>query len=304
MRILIICSATQNKISPFITEQAESLMNLGVEYDYFTIKSKGIKGYLKHLPSLKKKIRNYHPDLIHAHYGLSGLLANLQRKVPVITTYHGSDINNDNVFRLSKWAIRLSNHNIFVSQKNADKAKVRKNWSLIPCGVDTNIFVPVEKKKARDKMGLSVSGKYVLFAGAFDNRVKNYPFAQKAIELLKTSVTLIELKGYQRKEVALLMSAVDVCLMTSFTEGSPQFIKEAMACNRPVVTANVGDVAEIIADTEGCYVLQKDIDTFVKAITNALKCERTKGRERIKYLGLDLDTVAHRLVDIYHNISK
>ncbi|MBP1664745.1 MAG: glycosyl transferase group 1, partial [Bacteroidetes bacterium] len=105
--------------------------------------------------------------------GLSGLMANLQRKVPVITTYHGSDINNNAVFRFSKWSIRLSFFNIFVSLKNFEKANHKNNSTIIPCGIDTDLFSPSDKNQSRNKLSFTSDEKLVLFAGAFDNPVKN-----------------------------------------------------------------------------------------------------------------------------------
>ena len=146
LKVLIVCSKNSGRIAPFITDQVEGLIGAGLECDYFTIEGKGVWGYFSHLKRLNNKIRDSAPDLIHAHYGLSGLLANLQRKIPVITTYHGSDINHTKAFRFSKVAIRLSAWNIFVSQKNVNRAGVNKHYSLLPCGVDMSVFKPVEKK--------------------------------------------------------------------------------------------------------------------------------------------------------------
>lgn len=154
MKILIVCSKNSGNIAPFISEQVNALNKNGVETDYFTIEQKGLVGYLKSRRALLKKIEAFHPEIIHAHYGLSGLLANLQRKIPVVTTYPGSDINNDKAFLFSRRSIRLSKHNIFVSQKNIEKANVKDKYSLIPCGVDTNLFFPKEKMEYRKQFKL------------------------------------------------------------------------------------------------------------------------------------------------------
>ena len=302
MKILIVCSANSGKVAPFIQEQVEALtMNFDVECSFFLIKEKGPLGYLKHLPLLRKTIQEYKPDIIHAHYGYSGLLANLQRKTPVITTYHGSDINVDAAFILSKLSIYLSSYNIFVSLKNLTKANKISNSSLIPCAVDTNTFYPSNKDECRKDLRLDINKKYVLFSNSFDIKVKNAPLAKSAISLMD-NVVLLELKGYKRKDVAKLMNAVDVCLMTSISEGSPQFIKEAMACNCPIVSVNVGDVKEVIAHTEGCFVS----DTYKKEeIAEKIKMalqfgKRTTGRERIFEMGLDTKSVSEKLMQIYN----
>ena len=303
MKILIICSKNSGRIAPFITDQVEALQKAGVVCDYFTVEGKGVKGYLRNYTPMMRKIREFQPDIIHAHYGLSGLLANLQRKVPVVTTYHGSDINNPKVRQISKVAMKLSAWNIFVSKKNIKLARVKKKFSLIPCGVDTNIFRPMDRKAERKKLGFSVSDKIVLFAGAFDNPVKNPELATEAVSKISVA-RMIELKGYNRKQVAGLMNAVDVCLMTSHTEGSPQFIKEAMACNCPIVSVNVGDVKEVLEGVNGCLITEKSaINVALKIQEVLIKNERTNGYEKIKNSGYEATVVAERIKNVYKNIS-
>ncbi|NDV46038.1 glycosyltransferase [Paludibacter sp. 221] len=302
MRILIVASYNSGEFSAFVIEQTKELEKLGVEIDFYGKIGNGYKGYLRNRKQLIQKVKVFQPDIIHAHYGLSGLLANLQRKVPVVTTYHGSDINNDSIFRFSKIAIYLSAFNIFVSEKNRQKTKLNKNQVVIPCGVDVELFKPIEKKIAREKFGFTKDDKIVLFAGAFDNKVKNVELAKKAIGVIP-NIKLIELKGYSREEVAELMNAVDAVLMTSFSEGSPQFIKEAMACNKPIVSVDVGDVKEIMGDTEGCYLAERTPEDIAEKLRQALNFSRpTIGRKRIIELGVDSETVAKKIIDIYKTI--
>jgi glycosyltransferase involved in cell wall biosynthesis len=307
MKILIVCSATNQQIAPFIQEQADSLKYFGEMVDFFLIKQKGIKGYLQALPKLKARIRDFKPDIIHAHYGLSGLLANLQRKIPVITTFHGSDINDPKVLRWSKWALWLSAHSIFVSQKTIDIANGRKRYSLLPCGIDTNIFYPVGKMEARQELGWDAKATYILFAGSQDNAIKNYSLAKKAVDLIE-GTKLIELKDYNRNEVNLALNAADVALMTSFSEGSPQFIKEAMACNCPIVSTDVGDVKELIKDTNGCYITTLQVNSVVEQLQKSLNFAATEGRingrSRLETTGLTDKQIAARLIEIYKHCVR
>lgn len=304
MKILFVCSKNSGKVASFIVEQAEAVQQAGLEVDFFTIEGKGWKGYLSNRPLLIKKIKEFKPNVIHAHYGLSGLLANTQRKVPVITTFHGSDINDPEVFRFSKWAIRLSAWNIFVSEKNIQVAKVKHKYSLIPCGVNTNLFKPIDKQVARNELGLKPDEKLVLFAGSFDNPVKNSALALQAINFLP-EVRLLELKNYSREEVALLMNAVDVCLMTSLNEGSPQFIKEAMACNCPIVSVDVGDVKEQIEDVENCFITEARPEKIAEKIDTIFtnRSKRTNGREKLMKSGLEQSVVANQLIKIYRKYA-
>ena len=108
MRVLVVASFNKGHFAPFIVEQAEALKEQGCEIEFFGLQGKGFRGYLHNVPQLKQKIREFRPDIIHAHYGLSGLFANLQREIPVVTTYHGSDINDKSALPFSKMAIWLS----------------------------------------------------------------------------------------------------------------------------------------------------------------------------------------------------
>lgn len=302
MKVLIVCSKTNGKVAPFITEQVESLRASGVELDYFFIEQKGIKGYLQSFSLLKQAIKTVEPEVIHAHYGLSGLLANLQRRVPVVTTYHGSDINDPRIKRYSNIALRLSHYNIFVSQRLADAIRYKKRYSVIPCGVDMSLFHPIEKQVARESLGWTQEGKYIVFSGNPEDKVKNFELAQQAVSLLPNT-QLIPLVGFTREEVNLLLNAADVALMTSFTEGSPQFIKEAMACNCPIVSTDVGDVVSLTPNLTGCFIASQEQADIANKLQAAIEFshsgKRTEGRKKIKQAGIDLHTIALRIKAIF-----
>lgn len=302
MRVLFVARSNNNHYAPFITEQVEAIEKQGVECQVFGVNGKGIVGYLSQIPRLKKAIRDFRPDLIHAHYGLCGLLANYQRKVPVVTTYHGSDINDPRVLRLSKIAIQRSRFNIFVSQNNVDVAEPRKNFALIPCGINLEDYPVMEQSEARRQMGLDLSMHYVLFAGAFVNHVKNAPLAKAAMDYIPNA-ELLELKGYSRQQVACLMQAADAFLMTSFTEGSPQVIKEAMACGCPIVSVDVGDVRERIEKIGGCFISSREPAKLADCIKRALAYEgRTRGRDAIGRSGLLNENIAARIISVYRSL--
>ena len=198
MKILIVASDKNGHFAPFIEEQITALQAYGMEIIRYGVTGKGIAGYLRELPALRRLIRAERPDIIHAHYGLCGLLANLQRLVPVVTTYHGSDINVPSILRFSKIAMRLSAYNIFVSKRNIDLAIGRRGeeakrrlgkYSLLPCGI--NLPKPWSEMHSQQveqltlnqwvQEVLSADAKHVLFAGAFDNAVKDPELAKSVI---------------------------------------------------------------------------------------------------------------------------
>ena len=306
MRVLIVARCKNGKYAPFITEQVKALEKAGVECRYFGIDKKGLFGYLSHYGRFRKVIRDYEPNVIHAHYGLCGLFANFQRRVPVITTYHGTDINDPAVRMISRFSLHLSAWAIFVSRRTLDIASPQKHFSLLPCGIDLCIIQMTPKRVARQKMGLSEEKKYVLFSGAFNDVVKNAPLAQETVSLLPDYVELLELKGYSRDEVTYLMCAADAFLMTSFSEGSPQVIKEALACGCPIVSVDVGDVRERVSGVTGCFVANTyEREELAELLQKAILFEnRTNGLDRVVSDKLDNEHVAERLLEIYTEISN
>lgn len=305
MKILIVASDKGGHFVPFIEEQINALQKQGCEVLRFGITGHGVVGYLKCLPALRRVIRNQQPDIVHAHYGLSALLANLQRRVPVVSTYHGSDINVPSVLPFSKMAMRLSAWNIFVSQHNVDIAQPKKKYSIIPCGIDLSDVQLTSKVDARAKMHILQDAKYILFAGSFSNAVKDPGLAKQTIALLP-GVELKELRGYSREEVNFLMCGADAFLMTSKTEGSPQVIKEAMACGCPIVSTDVGDVKERTDGIDGCYVASsREPQELANLLGKALSSEgKTTGRQHLIKMGLTNDLITNQLIAIYYKILR
>lgn len=305
MRILVVASYNRGSFAPYVVEQIEALCRAGCDVAVFGVHGKGLKGYLENLPALMRKVHSFCPDIIHAHYGLSGLLASLQRKVPVVVTYHGSDINKRSIFRFSKMAMLLSAWDIFVSRKTMEIAKPKKKYTLLPCGINVCDLQMTDKQEARRKMHLQENKEYVLFSSAFDNQVKNAHLAQDAVNLLSDeNVELLELKDYSRDEVTLLMCAADAFLMTSNSEGSPQVIKEALACGCPIVSVDVGDVKERIRKVEGCYIAEtrepQELSELLQKVIMSGK--RVLGRDAVINDGLDNKQVAQRLIEIYQKL--
>ncbi len=310
-KVLIVCSGNAPNFKfevhqAFVFDQVNAISKNypEVNFDYFFIQGTGINGYLSNLKRLKRRLKVQKFDIIHAHFALSGLLANLQRSVPVVCSFHGSDINLLKNRFISIIVAILSKKTIYVSNKLYNKAIFKKDKNIIPCGVDFGIFNTIEKKLAQQKMNLNSSKKYILFSSSFTNKIKNYQLLKEALGLLKSrNIEILELKDYSREEVALLINAADICVMTSLSEGSPQFIKEAMACNCPIVSTEVGDVKDLISGTDGSYLTSFDPFDVAEKIKMAFAFgKRTNGRENIQQL--DNNKIAKRIVSIYENILQ
>jgi teichuronic acid biosynthesis glycosyltransferase TuaC len=310
MKILVVCSGNYKnfefrKDQAFVYDQAEAVRQYYQDFTYntFFVTGRGLKGYLVNLPKLKKRIRESNPDIIHAHGGHTGLLCVLQRKVPVIVSFHGSDINFLKGRAISTLSSLCSAGSIFVSENLKRKTRIRnKNSFVIPCGVDFDLFYPVDKTEAQQALGMKAGSKYILFSSWFNYPEKNYPLAREAMKLIP-EIPLLELKNRSREEVNLLINGSELLLMTSSSEGSPQIIKEGMACNCPIVSTDVGDVRQVLQMTEGTFICRPEPSDVAEKIHTALNYGRkTHGREKIGHL--DNKLIAGKIVDAYRTIAK
>ena len=309
MKILLIGRYKRqfpNNLLPFIIEQGEAIRKCGVEVDYFVVEGNGLLSYFTQRKSLMHKIKDFKPDLIHAHYGLSGITAVLQNKVPVVTTFHNGETLSFSANILSSLFSLRTKFMVYVAQHIYDLAylKRKKNHVILPCGIDLHECVITDKEIARKELGFLPDKKYILFGGGFDNLRKNYPLLKDGIDLLKRDdIEVLEMKGLTRLQISKILSACDLFALPTKSEGSPQALKEAMACNCPIVATDVADIKHLLGDIEGHYICTFDPRDVAEQVEKALAFNgRTKGRERIIELGLTNDLVAKKLVDIYQSI--
>ena len=319
MKILFVASDKNGNFSPFVVEQREALIQAGMMVDSYAHRAHGILNYLKEVRHLRRAIKIAKPNVVHAHFGLTGLMATLATiglRVPVVVTYHGCDINDTKLRPFSRIAMQLSAWNIFVTHRqlinafgSEQSARRSKRWSIIPCGVNIQACDQkyVDETWFENKFP---SNSYVLFAGSFESEVKDPTLAKHVIEAYnqlypEDAVELLELHGYSRSEVVTLMHQCNALLLTSIREGSPQVIKEAMACGCPIVSVDVGDVAERVDGVEGCYVVaSRDPQELAKALAQSIHFGRTKGKEKLLEARLDNAQIAERLIDLYTKVTK
>ena len=307
LNVLFISSDKNGKINPIIKAQGESLKNQNVNVDYFLIKKPGIKGYLRSILELRRLVKSNDYDICHAHYSLSGIVASLGYSGPVITSLMGSDVNKNLLMNsvAKLFAKKVWNHTIVKSKQMSTNLSGNR-VSVIPNGVDISSFKWVNKINAQKKLGWNNKMQHILFAANPDRPEKNFGLAKKAFKTLSKNNQNVELHtliNIPHSEIANYMNASDVILLTSKWEGSPNVIKEAMACNRPIVCTDVGDVRWLFGNLPGHYISKFDAihvsHNIQKAINFATNEKSTIGRRRIKELNLDDNSVALKLREVY-----
>jgi len=318
MKVLFVCSGNANSfdIIPFIKEQGESLKKLGLEVDYYPIKGKGLPGYLKAGIHLRKFLKNNQYDLIHAHFTLSGCAAVMgSGNTPVVLSLMGSDaygeyIGENKIIYWSRYLTLLTFliqpfvRAIISKSANIDRyVYMKKKSFIVPNGIDTEKFKPCSTRY-RDELGLDSTKFHVLFLGSKANVRKNFKLVQSALlRIHRDDVELINPYPVSHESIPKYLNSVHVLAMCSFMEGSPNLVKEAMACNCPIVATDVGDVKWVLGNTDGCYLSSFSPEDYAQKLNEALRFAETTGRTngaaRINELGLNSVTVAKRIMKIY-----
>lgn len=309
INVLFVSSGNfKHGISPIILNQGQSLIKEGVYIEYFLIKGKGFWNYIKGVFKLRKYLRDKSFNIVHAHYSFSGFVASLAGCSNVITSLMGSDVKSEKIYRFSIYIFyKLFWAKVIVKSDDMKKTLGFKNVEIIPNGVDMNKFKPIEKEFAIDKVSWNREKYHVLFPSNPGRKEKNFSLAEKALKICNNSdIDLHFLIDIPNSEVPYHINAADVVLLTSLWEGSPNVIKEAMACNRPIITTKVGDVASILGKTKGCYIVNFDANEIAIKIQKAIDFNkqfcRTKGRSYLIQCGLDDASVAKKLMHVYQNI--
>lgn len=301
MKVLFVCSGNKG-ISPIVQAQADSLARQGLEIEFFPIVGKGLRGYIKNVPALRRHIKQSHPHIVHAHYSLSGIAASMASKVPVITSLMGSDVMQSWIGRqiIRFFVLCIWKATIVKSPEMRDKLQAT-HTIVIPNGVNTEIFLPLDKDMCREKIGWCDATKYVLFAANPQRPEKNFPLAQQAMhEHLLADCTLKVVHSISQGDIPFYLNAADVVLLTSSWEGSPNIIKEAMACNCRIVSTPVGDVPYLLEGVNGSWIVDAEPSKVAEGIREAVDFGGVcNGRERIASEQLDSASIARKIIELY-----
>lgn len=319
MKILVVTNMYPTAERPaygiFVSEQVEALRASGadveVDVHYINPAADGKSAYLKSMSAVHERIERGGYNLVHVHYGLSGLFLLHPRKkvtVPVVVTLHGGDIQPEQgkgmQVALTRRILKKADCAIALNERMARMAgDYCRRVETIPCAVDTTLFSPpMDGREAlRDKQKLTI-----IFPSAHSRTVKNYPLFQRVVaEIERTrgvEVEEIELDGMSRHDIAWAMGRADLLLLTSISEGSPQVVKEAMAENLPVVSTAVGDVATLFEGVGNC-VCGTDTE-LAQLVCNVIdgKVSGMSGRDKIMQAGLDTAATTQKILELYKSL--
>jgi glycosyltransferase involved in cell wall biosynthesis len=329
LRVLAVTNAYPTPQYPaggiFVEQQIVGLRRIGLDIEVLFInRSEGGMGfYFTMGAELKSCIERFQPDVVHVMYGgvLAERVTHIVKDRPTVVSYCGSDLLGE---RLSGPLRRvISECGVFASHVAGRRATGivvksrileealpatigRSKVRIIPNGVNLERFKPLEQADCRNKLGWNPNKFHVLFPTSSGDPCKRPYLAQAAVEAVNRSGLNAEmhtLRGVPHEKVSIWLNASDVVLLTSLYEGSPNIIKEALACDVPVVSVDVGDVRERISGIDGCHIALPDPqDLGVKLGLVGSKGGRIAGRERVRHLSLE--QTALNLESFYREVRE
>lgn len=304
------------RTSHFIKRQADFLQAAGVDVDVFHFQAqKNVARYVKAWLAVRRKLRSKRYDLIHAQFGQSGLMA-LPKRLPYVVTLRGSDIlgtvsDRSGRYtaagkinqRISQMVAAKADAVILVSEHMQANLPGLERCNIIPSGIDFDLFRIVPRDEARRQLGLPLDERLVLFVGNPRQARKRYQLAKAAVDLLndRLPARLVVGWGVPHTDIPLYMAACDALIFTSMQEGSPNVVKEALACNLPVVSVAVGDVEQRIRDIEGCELCRDEApESIAAALERVLqRGKRVEGRKSVEHLSET--SITQQVIAVYRS---
>ncbi len=327
MRVLVFTNMFPTPELPFygsfVKDETEALRRAGVDIEVYFVNGRARKiEYAKMPCGFFGRLRRGRYDVVHVHHSFCGLVATWQRALPVVWTFHEGEIMGGTADALREQPIKHVAYSKRMKQhvaKRVDALVVvadhlreplgRPDAVCLPAGIDIDLFAPMDTAEAKRRLGLSSTTRYVLFPSVPSRVEKRYELARRAVEILRErwpemrDVELIALNNVPHEHVPWYMNASEVVLLTSAFEASPVVVREALACNVPVLSTDVGDARVMLAKVPGCAIVPPDPAQIAESLRTALASpRRVAGREAMK--PYSLENTAKSLVDLYRRVVE
>lgn len=317
--VLFVTNMWPDELRPyygsFIASQARSLAAAGMAVDVLYVRGfLGARSYLQALRAVPRAAARRSYEVVHVHYGHTAAASLGLPPGPLVTSFCGEDLlgaPRENGITLKsrievaafRQVARCADVTITKSteMERVLPASVRARNQVLPNGVDLDSFAPRPRDEARAQLGWDPSEPVMLFLGNPDDPRKNVALAEAAAARVRGQVPNARLHvawGVEPAEVPVLMNAADCLVFPSKSEGSPNAVKEAMACALPIVATPVGDIPERLDGVDGCFVRDPEPEGFAASLVEAMAGGRAPAaREAVEALGIG--AVAERLKEIY-----
>lgn len=293
----------------FVKEQIESLNNLNINNEVFFIngREKGKKEYFFSLKELRIKLKANDYDVLHCHHVFSAVLLLFVfqcYKSKRIVSYQNPPKKEGGIFLFI--IIKLFFNAVILKNTRSKSNKIH----YLPNGVNLDFFKVCSYKESIELLKLDKEKKYILFMDSYKKRKqKRVDRFDKVIEILLKNgnphnIEPLKLTNTNRELMPFYLRVASVHIITSDFEGSPNSVKEAMACNTPVVSTPVGNIYDLIGNVEGCYISKSfDCSELAELVLESLNNDYFNCRRVLVEKKLDVKSVAKSLKNIYKSIT-
>lgn len=310
MRVLIVTNMYPSRERPefgvFVRDQLEALSRIdGIDVDLHIVEGGGKLNYLKAVFALRKHLKTRDYDIVHAHYGLTGWVARRAGAKPLVITFHGNDLRDERVrklsLRLAKRVEQVAVVSEYFGREFASVKKFKRPIAILPTGIEMTRFRTIDRRAARQQLGLDPEGSFALFPADPSREVKRFDRAQGVVATVE-DLELLTLGGVAPAEVPVYMNAVDVVVFPTDFEAFGLVTVEALACNVPVITTPTGIAPVALDGVDGAYCLEWDIRNWHRALVAVLDDPDPRVSARHVAEQYSTDAMAARVVAVYRDI--
>jgi teichuronic acid biosynthesis glycosyltransferase TuaC len=328
MRVLVVTNMYPTTSVPwygaFLPEQVRAIRAAGVDVDLLIINPRKTRlDYGLKVPSLIRKLSSTEYDIVHTHHTYSLLSVELARRfarsrVPLVLTNHESEATDAehstrtwhptshlrHSLGLKRFAASRADFVILVAARLQAVIASNVRYEVIPCGVDLEKFKPLDRHACRRRLGIPPDAKVIFFSNRPAD-YKRFSLTQATYDLIRQrapEAMLLTAGKIPHDEMPLYFNAADAVLQTSYCEASPAVVKEALACEVPVVSTDAGDTREIIEGVPHCFICRPDPSDLADRVFDCIGRRARGGREQLFAKGLALDQVAARVIEVYGRV--
>jgi glycosyltransferase involved in cell wall biosynthesis len=307
--------------APFLRAAVDGLSAAGVKTDVLYVRGyKGKRVYLLACAAMAvlPLVRRGKYRLVHSHGGETALVARFFWGAPVLATYWGSDVLaphygglgtrlglvlRSRVLRLHALLMTATTTKTVEMERVLPRRVQAHNW-VIPDGIDLSVFTPVDRAQARASLGWAEDEVAVISAGS--GPMKRHWLAEQAVALAAGELPRLRwraLTDVPPEDMPLCYSAADLLLHTSCSEGSPNVIKEAIACGLPVVATPAGDIAELLDGVEPSVICEDRAEALARAVLEIVGNggRRVNGGGRAR--ALSVEVASARTLECYRSLG-